>query len=249
MLKIGLGTALGGLLGCLSLSPGTAQAVCPGEFERTQAMIQRIEQEFPLRSSSDELSSYIQRLGTSLVRASGRGSKLNWRFLVQRDYSINAFSIGSGYIYVSDGAVATVKNEDELAAIIAHEIGHQLSGHFCDRPGAGGAGQSAIFPWTWSAPPQRYGVERQQVGSLTQEIDPHKEDEADRYATRILEAAGFDPHAMLDVARSLPNRANFMHLKDQRRIGSLENLLTGLDSKPRRHSAEFKRLRRSLAGK
>jgi predicted Zn-dependent protease len=251
MCRIGQGALLSALLVCLGSSPGTASAVCPGEFERTQAMIQRIEQEFPLRASSDELSRYIQRLGMDLVRASGRGSKLSWRFLVQRDYSINAFSIGSGYVYVSDGTVSAVKNEDELAAIIAHEIGHQLVGHFCDRPGAGAyTGLTGIFNWPWSESSQQYGVERQQVGSLTQEIDPRKEEEADRYATRILEAAGFDPRAMLDVARSLPNRANFMHLKDRRRIGSLEGLLAGLESKPRRHySVEFKRLRRSLAGK
>ncbi len=241
------GSAL--LLAGLSLSPGAAMAVCPGEFEATQAMIQRIQQEFPLRASSDEISSYIQRLGASLVRASGRGTKLSWRFLVQRDYAVNAFSIGSGYIYVSDGTLASVNTEDELAAILAHEIGHQLSGHFCERNGGSYAGRSGLFPWLWSAPQQDYGVQRQQVGSLTQEIDPRKEEEADRYATRILEAAGFDPRAMLEVTRNLPNSANFRHLKDQRRIDSLENLLAGLRSKPRRYSQEFKRLRRGFAGK
>lgn len=57
-----------------------------------------------------------------------------------RDRSANAFAIGGGRIYVNEGVVTLCETESELAAILAHEMAHQLAGHFVDpAPATGGA--------------------------------------------------------------------------------------------------------------
>jgi len=207
------------------LSVAQAQVTCTGEQERASAITQRINQEWPMRSNNDLVSTYVQRLGQQLAQTLVEGRSLVWHFSVVRDRSSNAFSIGNGYIYVTDGAVVIAQNESEVAAVLAHEIGHQLAGHFCE--------SVSFFDWLFSR------EEKYTIGSLTQVIDISKEKQADQYAVTILKAAGYDPRSMLVVAKRLQSR---------RRVEALEGLLIDTkSSKPSKNSAEFQQVKRKLA--
>lgn len=77
-----------------------------------------------------------------------------------------------------------------------------------------------------------------------------KELEADRLAVQILDLAGYDPRAVLMVARRLPAGDSFHRLCDQRRIRALEDLLVGYPSrseKGSKGSKELQRVKRELA--
>lgn len=52
-----------------------------------------------------------------------------WQIFVTKQPAANAFSIGGGVILISRGLVESAGTEAELAAIIAHEMSHQLLGH------------------------------------------------------------------------------------------------------------------------
>lgn len=187
---------------------------CPEEQNRARAIALRINEEWPQRPSGDEISRYVRTLGERLGRAAPRGGGIPWRFTIIRDRAPYAFAIGYGYVYVTDGTLRFARTESELAAVIAHEIGHQLAGHFCkqrEQP-------DGLFR----------GSERGEapVGSLRQVLDLGKEQEADRYAVGILDAAGFDPRAMYTVAERLPPAAAFGHGQgDNRRLRALEETL------------------------
>ena len=150
-----------------------------------------------------------------------------------RNLAPNAFSIGAGNIFINEGAITFARNEAELAAILAHEIGHELAGHFCqDYRSNSSHGLFDIF----TAPDtQQYDVD---IGSMTQKIDPVKEQQADRIALDILKASGFDPRAMLDVARRLPPSSS-AHLMDVYRIQALEQTLGNTPRIPSGSSAAF----------
>ncbi len=45
------------------------------------------------------------------------------------DPAINAFAVPGGYITINTGLIENTRNEDELASVIAHEIGHQSQRH------------------------------------------------------------------------------------------------------------------------
>ncbi len=138
-----LAAVLGGML--LSAGPQVAYGLCLGELERSKDTRQRIDQEWPLRSSGDEATQYIQKLGVRLARYSTGGDTIPWRFFVVRNLSPNAFSIGAGTVYVTEGAITFARNESELAAIIAHELGHELAGHFCSQATYSGSPGFSIF--------------------------------------------------------------------------------------------------------
>jgi len=233
---------------CLTCNQAQAQVICTGEQERARALAQRIGQEWPLRGSNDQVSTYVRNLGQKLAQTVAEGQSLVWHFNVVRDRSANAFSIGNGYVYVTDGAVLFAQNESEIAAILAHEIGHQLAGHFCQSaPHRDISWSSSFFDWLLSK--QSGEVEEQAIGSLTQVIDVSKEKQADQYAVTILKAAGYNAGAMLAVARRLPKQDGMAHLRDHRRIEALENLLAAAkDSKPSQNSVEFQQVKKQVGG-
>lgn len=234
----------------LSLSGGALAGgdgfFCPGERERALKLRQDIVREWPLRSSADEATQFVQDLGVRLAEQyGGRGRGIPWRFALVRNLAPNAFSIGAGYVFVTEGAVTFAENEAELAAILAHEIGHELAGHFCEAAGSAGAGGFFdIFFSDLPAPVEPHEVAG--VGSLRQTIDPVKEQQADEIAVSILKAAGYDPNAMLQVARRLPAGGG-AHLLDPARIASLQRLLARLPPQGEPHDSEqFQAIKRML---
>jgi hypothetical protein len=73
----------------------------------------------------------------------------------------------------------------------------------------------------------RKDVRKKDLGAISLVIDSVKEQEADRQAVGILREAGYDPHAMLDVARRLPSRG---HPSD-RRVAGVPGGETGFGSR------------------
>ena len=73
--------------------------------------------------ADDELNARLQRIGEQLLKHLP-ATDLKYRFLLIDLPEINAFGIPGGRVYVTRKMVAFVKNDDELAALLAHEIGH-----------------------------------------------------------------------------------------------------------------------------
>ena len=55
--------------------------------------------------------------------------KFDYTFKVIDDKEVNAFSLPGGFVYVNKGLIDSVQSDDELAAVIAHEIGHIAHRH------------------------------------------------------------------------------------------------------------------------
>ncbi|HUP03557.1 MAG TPA: M48 family metallopeptidase, partial [Bryobacteraceae bacterium] len=72
------------------------------------------------------LSAYLKRVARPLVPDSP--SYLAWQFQTLRDPLVLAFSLPNGAVYVSSGMLARLENDDQLAGVLAHEIGHVMSG-------------------------------------------------------------------------------------------------------------------------
>jgi predicted Zn-dependent protease len=74
------------------------------------------------------LQDYVQRIGNRLAQASERPA-LPWTFRVADDPTPNAFAAPGGYIFVTRGLLAMMRNEAELASVLGHEIGHVTARH------------------------------------------------------------------------------------------------------------------------
>lgn len=74
---------------------------------------------------NDQVNRYVNLLGQTLAQASDLpGIFGGYHFLVLDSDDINAFATPSGLVFVTRGLVRCCRNEDALAAVLAHEIGH-----------------------------------------------------------------------------------------------------------------------------
>ena len=76
----------------------------------------------------DALQAYVQRLGIQIAHASERPD-LPWTFRVVDDPTPNAFAAPGGFIFITRGLLALLRNEAELVSILGHEIGHVTARH------------------------------------------------------------------------------------------------------------------------
>lgn len=71
---------------------------------------------------------YVTLVGTALAQASSRPG-LAWKFIVLDVDSVNAFAAPGGFVHITKGALAGLKNESELAGVLGHEIIHVTEKH------------------------------------------------------------------------------------------------------------------------
>ena len=71
------------------------------------------------------VNQYVNVIGQTLAQASDLPAIFGgYHFLVLDSNDINAFATPSGLVFVTRGLLRCCKNEDALAAVLAHEIGH-----------------------------------------------------------------------------------------------------------------------------
>jgi beta-barrel assembly-enhancing protease len=154
------------------------------------------------------LDDYINNLGFRLVANSAK-PKDHFAFFIPKDPVINAFSAPGGYVGIDSGLIVITRSEDELAAVMAHEIGHITQNHLQrayeaarkDTPlmalvalGAIAAGGAAGGQAAAAALLGGQGVIMQKEINFTRK----DEAEADRTGIMTLSKAGYDPNAMAD---------------------------------------------------
>lgn len=73
---------------------------------------------------------YLNLLGNTLSKVSDKPQTFGgYHFLIMDTDEINAFAAPGGFILVSRGLIKCCENEDALASVLAHEIGHIQHGH------------------------------------------------------------------------------------------------------------------------
>jgi predicted Zn-dependent protease len=70
---------------------------------------------------------YVNLVGATVAQRTEGGYK--WRFGLVKTESVNAFATPGGFILVTTGLVKQLQSEDELAFVLAHEVGHVLKRH------------------------------------------------------------------------------------------------------------------------
>ena len=74
------------------------------------------------------LDAYLNRVGTAVV-ADKKLENVEWKFRALRDPVPNAFAMPNGSIYINTGLLALLDDENELAAVLAHEVTHVTERH------------------------------------------------------------------------------------------------------------------------
>jgi beta-barrel assembly-enhancing protease len=97
------------------------------EIEMGADYARQINAQLPL-VQDPEVNRYINVLGDSLARMTGV-TDLQWTFYVVDAREVNAFAVPGGYIYLNRGLIERTDRLDEVAGVLAHEIGHVVRRH------------------------------------------------------------------------------------------------------------------------
>ncbi|MEW5693939.1 MAG: M48 family metalloprotease [Candidatus Hydrogenedentota bacterium] len=81
--------------------------------------------------NESELANYIDSIVEKIkpFAIADRSTFSHYRIHVIRDYQLNAFTVGAGYIFVNSGIIAKLDNEAQLASVLAHEMAHVTKNH------------------------------------------------------------------------------------------------------------------------
>ena len=96
-----------------------------------EQLLYTIRAEFKVLDDPD-ISQYINSLGQEVLSVAGP-QFFDYHFFVVKSDQFNAFAAPSGLIFFYTGLIKTMKNEDELLSVLAHEIGHAVSRHIAHR--------------------------------------------------------------------------------------------------------------------
>lgn len=215
-LAVGLSLALGvGALGtgCATFG-GPAMSI---QEERRLGQEARAEVEQAMDISRDPVVvNYIRGVGQRLVTANTL-AQFDYTFDVVNDPRINAFAIPGGHLYVNTGLICAAGNEDELAGVLSHEIGHAAERHAVQQmtaqqqAQAAALGGAALLSILLGQDPGRVSPAVVVPATLAAQgfllkYSRDQEREADRLAVRYLHEAGYNPVAVPSFFEKLKQR-------------------------------------------
>lgn len=154
-------------------------------------------------SKDPSLGRYVDLVGQTLARNATR-SELTYHFAVVESEAVNAYSAPGGYIFVTTGALRLMRDEAELAAVLAHEIAHITQRHIVKDLNIRGAEQSTTSDLAklmgGSADTLKVAFMQSvdKAVSILFESGYKRADEsdADANAVMLLALTGYDPQAL-----------------------------------------------------
>ncbi len=146
-----------------------------------------------------QLTVYVQSVGGRVAEVSHRND-IEYHFAVIRSDEMNAFALPGGYIYIYTGLMKALDNEAQLAAVLAHEVGHVTARHSTERLTAMYGAQIAVSLLLGDNPAE-YKVLIANIFSTTGFLAYSRanEFEADRLGTSYTSLAGYDPEGMAEL--------------------------------------------------
>jgi predicted Zn-dependent protease len=131
------------------------------------------------------------------------GPRFAYRARVVNTSDINAFALPGGYVYVNRGLIEAVRNEGELAGVLAHEMAHVAQRHGTSQASKAYGAQIGVglLGQVLGGRDHRLGIGEQILGNLGlsalfMKFSRNAESEADRVGAQMMARAGYDPMAM-----------------------------------------------------
>ncbi len=226
------------------------------EIDLGDAMAESIAQNLRIMEN-DDLTSYLRTIGDRIVQHLP-ATKMKFRFYLVELPEVNAFSITGGRVYVSRKLVALARTDDELAGVVAHELGHivthqtaiSITRRLREVLGVTEVGDRADIFLKFHQLMEN-GARKPPKNSPNEEKEQYTADQVGLYA---MARAGYAPHAYVDLwDRFQQTRGKtggwlaslFLEITPaQRRLGEMVKNVSALpagcaDIPSRSHSEEF----------
>ena len=193
-------------------------------------------------SSDASLNRRLEKIGTKCVDAARKGD-LDWEFAVFDNPEVNAFAIPGGKVGFYSGIFDVMENDDQVATVMGHEVGHVAARHSAERYSqqlAAGVFVTAVSA-ALATSDLEYGKEIAGVlgaGVTFGVILPYSrqhEYEADALGVRYMTEADYNPNQavrfwqnMTEQSKRQPLEFMSTHPSDENRIAAIQRQIAGL---------------------
>lgn len=152
------------------------------------------------------IQSYVNQLGRWISLQTDRANQ-PWHFAVLDTPTVNAFATPGGYLFITRGMLERMRNETELAGVLAHEIGHVILQHHVKA-----LQQGAFLDLGASLLQQKIGSDNPELNRrlanavrnmYSKGLDKGDEYEADLVGVVLAARAGYDPYGLPSVLQTL----------------------------------------------
>lgn len=181
---------------------------------------------------------YVRCIGNPILRAANENPAA-WEIQVFKDDSPNAFALPGRKIGVHTGMITLAQNQEQLAAVIGHEVGHVQAKHGAERVSLSMASSYAQQATALVVNGTEYAGATMaaiglgaQYGVLLPYSRTH-ESEADFIGLELMAEAGFNPQQAVSLWENMAktggsNSPEFMstHPSDKTRIKKLSKAMT-----------------------
>ncbi len=171
------------------------------------------------------------------VVASSDDPSAHYRVAVLNSPSINAFALPTGDIYVTRGLLALANDTSELAAVLAHEVGHVTARHAAQRAEFEKLATSSVLD-------PISGTSAINSRFLLASFSRGQELEADEIGIRTIAKAGYDPYGSARFLSSLARQTSF---SGETRPAARFSFLSSHPSTPQRMAAALEVARSSVS--
>lgn len=183
----------------------------------------------------------IERIGTRIVDAARAGDR-NWEFHIIDSETVNAFVMPGGQVAFYQGILDIMDNEDQIATVMGHEVGHVVGRHAAERASqqiAAGLGLTAAnIALAQSGLSYRNEIAAILGAGVTYGVilpySRQHEFEADRLGVTFMNDADYRTGEALEFWKTMAakggNTVDFMstHPADSKRISALQQHITTL---------------------
>ena len=226
------------------MKPGeipTQGDVDPSDEAYGEKVLFELSKTYPV-SNSERLNRRVRSVVARLADAAGAGTQPWHVYVLQDDDTLNAAATRGNYVFVWTGLLNLVSSDDELAAVLGHEIGHVLAGHTMPTPTeevnsilvstAGIAANTALGA-------ESMGLGGQVASMLAQALLVNPESqrlelEADHIGLFMMARANYNPEASVSLWKKMSEKTGsgggamaFLstHPPNEDRINQLEQLM------------------------
>ena len=207
----------------------TEQEVAIGD-----SVAKQIEKQYKLVDDK-HMQERVELLGNRLAKVCDR-KDLIYHFKVLDINDINAVSLPGGWVYIFKGLIEKCKNDDELAGVIAHEIGHICARHAVKQQQANSIMNIAMIAAALAGGGQGAQATGLALTSLMAAYSREDEFEADRRAVIYTKMAGYDSYALVTFMQTMhevekdkirPYTYFRSHPYEGERIGNINRQING----------------------
>lgn len=177
-----------------------------------------------------------------------------YKLLLVKNDSFNAFALPGGIIIINDGLFKYLENEDQLAVIISHEIGHIQERHSIETNKGSILNDIAKISAALAVSKKiennqmqalAFNISTKMTNSIENGYNVDMEAEADSIGAKIMNNAGYDPNEFINVLNKLKiitnNYGGANYPED--RVNRLENILKSFNHENNLENKNLRKIR------